>query len=351
MAGFSISGIQQVGIGNVDTPNTYKWYRDHLGMDLKMFDEAAVAGLMLPYTGGEPRKRHAILALNHMGGGGVEIWQYHGRTPLAPAKEPRIGDLGITRSFFKSPDVSAAHKQLKSKSVDALSDVLSGPDGAASFSFKDLHGNLVSVKKSEEYFRKGLHPTGGIYGATIGVSNMGKSLSFYQKLLGYNKVLFDGEGTFDDLAMINGGNTRFRRVILTHDKQRTGPFARLLGDTEIELLQSLDYTPEPVFKDRFWGDLGYIHLCFDIVGMDALRNECKEMGHAFTVDSGDFDMGEAAGQFAYIEDPDGTLIEFVETQKIPIAKKLGWYLDLRKRPKGKGLPWFMLRAMGMMRDK
>jgi len=34
-------------------------------------------------------------------------------------------------------------------------------------------------------------------------------------------------------------------------------------------------------------------------------------------------MGEASGHFAYVEDPDGTLIEFVETHKIPIIKKLG----------------------------
>ncbi len=42
-------------------------------------------------------------------------------------------------------------------------------------------------------------------------------------------------------------------------------------------------------------------------------------------------MGEAAGHFAYIEDPDGTLIEFVETHKVPISKKMGWYINLWKR--------------------
>ena len=39
-------------------------------------------------------------------------------------------------------------------------------------------------------------------------------------------------------------------------------------------------------------------------------------------------MGEANGHFTYVEDPDGTLIEFVETFKIPIVKKLGLYLNL-----------------------
>nr|HMP31069.1 VOC family protein [Saprospiraceae bacterium] len=62
-------------------------------------------------------------------------------------------------------------------------------------------------------------------------------------------------------------------------------------------------------------------------------------------------MGEAAGRFAYIEDPDGTLIEFVETHKIPIVKKLNFYYDLRKRPIQKPLPSLMLWAMSLMRVK
>jgi hypothetical protein len=61
-------------------------------------------------------------------------------------------------------------------------------------------------------------------------------------------------------------------------------------------------------------------------------------------------MGEAAGYFAYIEDPDGTLIEFVETHKIPIIKSIGWYLDLRKRSRPEAsLPKWMLKALGLGR--
>ena len=68
-----ISGIQQVGIGVSKVQDAFAWYRQHLGMDIPMFDEAAEAGLMLPYTGGEPRSRHAILALNLQSGGSMEI--------------------------------------------------------------------------------------------------------------------------------------------------------------------------------------------------------------------------------------------------------------------------------------
>ena len=57
-----ISGIQQIGLGNIDVYKTFAWYRRHFGMDVQIFDEAAEAGLMLPYTGGEPRSRHAVRA-------------------------------------------------------------------------------------------------------------------------------------------------------------------------------------------------------------------------------------------------------------------------------------------------
>ena len=69
--------------------------------------------------------------------------------------------------------------------------------------------------------------------------------------------------------------------------------------------------------------------------MDALREKTKAIGFPFTVDSAKamdtFDMGDAGGNFAYIQAPEGTLIEFVETHKIPLIKKIGWNIDFRKR--------------------
>jgi len=190
-----------------------------------------------------------------------------------------------------------------------------------------------------------------VYGAVIGVTDIDRSLKFYKDILGYDKVLSDTTGIFNDSEFLPGGNAEMRQVILTHSQERKGAFSPLFGQSEIQLVECKSREPNMIFKDRMWGDLGYIHLCFDISGMDALRQSCKSYGCGFTVDSGDFDMGEAAGQFAYIEDPDGTLIEFVETHKVPIMKKLGWYLNLKKRNPEKSLPRWMIKAMGFGRVK
>ena len=88
--------------------------------------------------------------------------------------------------------------------------------------------------------------------------------------------------------------------------------------------------------------------------MDTFREKAKDMGYPFTVDSAkameSFDMGEAAGNFAYIQAPEGTLIEFVETHKIPILKKIGWYIDLRKRGYHP-LPDWIMKLFRFMRVK
>ena len=79
-----ISGIQQIGIGVSNCHEAWNWYREHFGMDIRIFEESATAELMLSYTGGKPRKRHAALTMNLQGGGGFEIWQYVDRIPVAP---------------------------------------------------------------------------------------------------------------------------------------------------------------------------------------------------------------------------------------------------------------------------
>jgi catechol 2,3-dioxygenase-like lactoylglutathione lyase family enzyme len=170
--------------------------------------------------------------------------------------------------------------------------------------------------------------------------------------LGYDKILADETAIFEDFNGLNGGKENYRRLVLTHSKPRQGSFSRMMGPTEIELIVAKDRTQKKIFEGRDWGDRGYIHLCFDINGMDELKELCASKGYPFTVDSANsFDMGEAAGRFSYIEDPDGSLIEFVETHKLPIMKKLGWYKNLKNRDPKKPLPDWMLKAMWYTRVK
>ena len=123
MKGYVISGIQQMGIGVINVEEAWKWYINQFGMDCRIFEDEAQAKLMLPYTGGQPRSRHAVLALNLQSGGGFEIWQYKGREPVMIKEEMRIGDLGIIACKLKVKNIQETLKALpEERNFSSISD-------------------------------------------------------------------------------------------------------------------------------------------------------------------------------------------------------------------------------------
>jgi catechol 2,3-dioxygenase-like lactoylglutathione lyase family enzyme len=357
MTGYVISGIQQMGIGVMNLEEAWKWYIDKFGMDCRIFEDEAEAKLMLPYTGGQPRSRHAVLALNLQSGGGFEIWQYKGREPLKIKEEISIGDLGIIVCKMKVKNIQATLSEFRRKGIQVPDTASEDPAGKLTFFIKDPFGNIFQLVEATDWFRDEKKSTGGSYGAIIGVTDIEKSRDLYSDILGYDKVIYDSTAVFPDITGLPGGNKECRRVLLGRTKSFAGPFSKVLGNSVIELISTPGIRGKKIFEGRFWGDPGFIHLCYDMHGMDELRKFCESKGFPFTVDSkkshegNSFDMGEAAGHFSYIEDPDGTLIEFVETHKLPVMKKFGWYLDLRKRDPDKSLPDWILNALKFSRVK
>lgn len=351
MKEFIISGIQQVGVGTEDFRRSWDWYIDRFGADVKILEDDTVAERMLPYTGGKPQKRHACIAVNLQGGAGYEIWQFSERKPLPRSFELAVGDLGILAAKLKCRDAAAFRQELSAKGT-VCSALESLPDGTPSFWVKDLYGNWFQAVQRPDVFIGQKRNAGGLVGAVIGVSDMERALRFYGWILGYDRILSDTTGPYDPTGFLTGGGRPCRRVILGHGP-RTGAFREFFGDTTLELVQPLDGAPgRKDFEGRFWGDPGFIQICFDVIRMDAFKRFCAAQGHPFVVDScpgGErFDMGDASGRFAYIEDPDGTLIELAETFKIPVVKKLGWFIDMQKRDPEKPLPRFLFRMMGLV---
>jgi catechol 2,3-dioxygenase-like lactoylglutathione lyase family enzyme len=352
MQEFLICGIQQVGVGVQDFPREVGWCGRALGIDVRVFEDIGEAGLMLPYTGGVPQQRRALLAVNIQGGAGLEIWQYTKRAsrPLGFSVHP--GDLGICCVRIKARDPRTARMRMEAAGVQDMGPARTDPSGEPTFFVRDPQGLAFQVVRGFDWLASGHSATGGVSGCMIGVSRLEKSLPFYQDLLGYDRIVYDKTGKFEDLADLGPGSASVRRVLLEPSTPPRGAFSPLLGSSRLELVQALDRAPRRIFADRFLGVPGFIHLCFDVRGMDALKVRCQAAGFPFTVDSGgSFSMGGAAGRFAYIEDPDGTLIEFVETYRLDIAKKWGLHIDLHRRAPGKALSRLMLRALGLNRVK
>ncbi|MDH5474293.1 MAG: VOC family protein [Cyclobacteriaceae bacterium] len=347
-----INGIQQIGVGVADAEKAFKWYGSVLGADVLVFDDKNEATHMAPYMGGKARKKRAIMGINMNGGSGYEIWQHTDHVSRPPIQDVHLGDLGITIAKVKSKNIKNSFELLQSKRVTIISEIVKDPSGASCFYIEDPYKNLIQIREYDSWFNAKNANIGGQYGAFLGVSDINESLKLYADILGYSKVIYDETGNFQDLKNLPNGEGKFRRILLTHENNRTGGFAKLFGRSEIELIQSLDRTPNKIFEDRYWGELGYIHLCFDIRNMNALVKECDEAGLPFKVLSNpDFDMGDANGHWGYLEDADGTLIEFVETHKVPLIKKIGWSIDLKNRNPLKPLPNWLMKAMSFNRVK
>ncbi|MFM9673596.1 hypothetical protein, partial [Streptomyces galilaeus] len=77
----------------------------------------------------------------------------------------------------------------------------------------------------------------------------------------------------------------FTRVLLKKPLSNKGAFSKLLGSIQLELIEIKDSSPKKIYANRYWGDCGFIHLCFDVLNMNTLKGICTSKGYHFTVDS------------------------------------------------------------------
>jgi catechol 2,3-dioxygenase-like lactoylglutathione lyase family enzyme len=345
-----ITGIQQIGIGVKNLRESTLLYKDIFGLDVLIFDDTSDAHLMTQYTGGKVYNRQAVLTMNLSGGGGFEVWQYNNKEPKENIHTIKYGDIGIYAAKIKCRDINEAYAYLSTKANLTIYNIQKDPEGNKHFWVKDNFGNCFNVVKGHEWFKHSSAKTGAVTGAVIGVSDMEKSIIFYTNFLGIAETVYDVNGFYshnDESKKIN-----CRKVLLRKKVTGNGAFNKLLGAVEIELVQSFEGNSNKIFYDRFWGDCGFIHLCFDVLNMDGLKEHASSMGIKFTVDSHEsFAMANASGRFCYAEDPDGTLIELVETHKIPVYKKLGLYLNLKNRNQQKPLADWIINLLSLSKVK
>jgi catechol 2,3-dioxygenase-like lactoylglutathione lyase family enzyme len=347
---YQINGIQQIGIGVKNVHQAWAWYRKAFSMDVPVFEDEATANLMTRYTDGKAESRHAVLAMNMQGGGGFEIWQFTSRTPAGTDFEILPGDLGIYAVKIRVRNLQKALDHLQETGAIILSSPTNNPKGSATFFIKDPFGNVFQIVEDSNWFSENSAPTGGVLGVVIGVSDLEKSIPLYRDILGFSNLIYHCTGLAEDLP---GEKLVYKRALLSMPgPTNPGAFGALLCPAQIELVEVQGRQARAIFKDRLWGDLGFIHCCLDVNGMKSLKKTAGSEGFPFTVDSEDsFDMGSASGHFGYLEDLDKTLIEFVETHRVPILQKWNLYLNLKKRDPKKNLPRILVKLLALNRVK
>ena len=351
---YTIQGIQHLGVGVPNHQEAWNWYKKFFGLDISVFNAEAEAPLMTIYTKGDVISKRAAMIFNLKGGCAMEVVCPSTFKATHSDKTFQLGDLGIYIGWIKSPNVKQAFNFFKTNGANVISEISKLPNNWDTFYVKDINGLIFQVIPADDFFTKSpQYSTGGISGCSIGVSDINKALEFYS-ILGYDEIIYDETNIFKDWDNINGGTGNFRRVLVTQSKPSGGGFSKLSGTTYIELVQDIsDRKPLKIYEDRLWGDIGFVHLGFDIRNMKVLGNKLNTLGFGFTCDTKEvLSMGENTRvHCTYTEDPDGTLIELIEVYKIPIIEKLGIFLNVEKRDPSKPLPNIMLKALKFSRVK
>lgn len=351
--GGRVNGIQHLGVGTADLVGSWKWYKKKFGLDIAMFDDVAEAPLMDIYTNNKTVNKRAAMVFNLQGGTAMEIVELRSSQAKKPDYEVQLGDLGIFAGKIKVPKekFDEAATKLIEEGDGILGKVHTLSNGSKMLNLVDPNNLFFQLVEGEDFFTKGPHATAGICGCMIGCSNMEASREFYAAL-GYDEVVFEEEGYFEDYKDFPGGKGKFKRCLLTQKGPIYGGFSQILGKTYIELVQVLDREPKKIYEGRIWGDTGFVHLGFDVSGMDAVEQTLLEIGNKFTCDSSaSHHMGKTRVRCVYVEDPDGTLIELTEVYKMPIIEKWGLFLNLEKRDPAKPIPSWMLKMTRFTRIK
>lgn len=345
-----INGLQHIGVAVQNMDAALPFYRKFFGLNIPFFDAIADAPLMRVYCDGKTITKRASMVMNLQGGCAIEVISPTSFSPKKASFEVGVGDLGICITQVKCPDIQKAFAFCQKNNPPFLSEIEKDPIGRQTFYIHDLDGNIWQYLESNQWYKNEGHHSGGVMGCSTGVSNMDDALGLYKEILGFDEIVYDQTGVFEDWKSLHHGSGKYRRVLLTQSAQPGGGFAKVTGKTYIELIQALDRTPAFIFKDRIWGDTGFAHIGFDVKGMSALGEDLAAKGYGFTCDSNDaLSMGNTKVHCTYIHDKDRTLIEMIEVYKVPIVEKWGLFLNVEKRDPLKPLPDFMLKALRFSR--
>jgi catechol 2,3-dioxygenase-like lactoylglutathione lyase family enzyme len=139
----------------------------------------------------------------------------------------------------------------------------------------------------------------------IGVSDLERSLRFYRDLLGFtweHQLDVEGEPT-DTLLRLRG--TKLHAEYLSRDGVR------------IELLH-FGSPKAPAHRERALNELGLTHLSFRVADLDAVVEGLRKAGER-VLDETIIRFPEWQSAACFIVDPDGQLIELVQSPGDPAA--------------------------------
>jgi catechol 2,3-dioxygenase-like lactoylglutathione lyase family enzyme len=311
-----IAAFQHVGMGVRDVERTYDFYRDLMGFRVELSDETEYQVDMTPIVGDLVEMR-VMMAVNIAGGAAIELVEHTSTKPMEAEEPLQWGDIGYLELGLKVHQLDDVYLDLKRKGVEFITPVLSmelSSGGTERYAYiRDPDGLLIQLVEVPN--RKRAFAVGGARHVAIGVSDMGKARDFYGEVLGFTDLIHRFEGRIPELDDVTGGR-EMEMVILGHQGGQKSVLP-LLERAIVKLVHTPGYRGRPTFEGRRWGDIGLMEMAFDVTDLAESTNGLLSKGAELLHPPTRVDMGQGTiGAFSYIKDPDGTILEQVEVEKV-----------------------------------
>jgi catechol 2,3-dioxygenase-like lactoylglutathione lyase family enzyme len=300
---FEIGGVHHVAIGVKNAEGMKAFYTGILGFKIEPRESPpAPQAVMSGITRGiVPVFAASMLSLG-TGGILVEFIQMETPSPKPLRKDFHYGDIGVNKMTIIVPELEAVQLWLQDKTAFCSAPESLEIPGWGIYSYlycRDPEGNLIEFASSPELQKEG--GLGGVASIGIGVTDLERSLAFYQKYTGFDTVLIK---THECLSGPAGGNTGDEKA-----RVRSCVLSSSLGGGRVELFESLAPRGKSIPSYTMWGDFGYLQTCLLCKNVPEIAGRCEKEELEFALNLQQMPGEEAA--FIYIRDPDGIILEFL----------------------------------------
>jgi catechol 2,3-dioxygenase-like lactoylglutathione lyase family enzyme len=300
------SGVHHVGIGVNNYELMKHFYHDTLGFT-KVFTEFPEEEHDMSEVFRMPQVVFKGIMFQQEGGGVIsELVRMKNPKPRPMRRESLYGDIGVSKQTFAVSDVRQFYGKMKG-AIHFCSEPKSVriPElGEYSFVYaRDPEGNLFELASSAIFTASEL--VGGVPSIGVSVSDLERSKSFYQKYLGFDKILVAPHDCFSGLVEEISGtpNTRVKSCVLSNSK----------GGGMLELIQVSNPSGRSLPFFSFWGDFGYMEVALECDEIQAIGNYFHAEGLEVVARPTLIEEAEFQGWYLYLRDPDGIFVELVSS--------------------------------------
>ena len=304
---YEIGGVHHVAIGVKDLEAMESFYTAVLGFQTT--PQGSPAGpqeIMSGITRGVTPVFAASMLSQSEEAIVVEFVQMITPVPRPIRQGFRYGDIGANKIALAVSDVDEIYSELKGKV-----NFCSGPKsvelpgfGVYNFVYcKDPEGNLIEFVSGEKLST--CNKFDGVRWVGIGVTDLDRSLAFYQKYNGFDAMFVEPHEHFSGLVDEVSGSrqTKVRSCILASAK----------SGGMVELFEVLEPRGRSIPSYTVWGDFGYLQTCLLCQNVPEIVEYFEKEGLEFLLELQCMPGPEIT--FAYVRDPDGVPLEYLSFGK------------------------------------